>query len=111
MREPKKRGRKSTGKALTGAERQRRYMERLKAGANGVTDANRVEALERELAEAKALIDRLEREKAVLLEELEARPRAPGEPVEPDPALEAEFREWLAAGCPDDLRELERRRQ
>ncbi|NEV61532.1 hypothetical protein [Thiorhodococcus minor] len=65
MPEPKTRGRKPTGNALTGAERQRRYMERLKAGVNVVnvvTDANRAETLERELAQAKRTIAQLQQQ-------------------------------------------------
>ncbi|WP_094300811.1 hypothetical protein [Imhoffiella purpurea] len=68
---PRKRGRKPTGNAMTGAERQRRYLERLKAGTNPVTDAkpdnavsDRIEALERELSEARETTKGLLRERA-----------------------------------------------
>lgn len=64
---PKRRGRKPSGLALSGAERQRRYMERLRAQAPSsvVTDANRIAALERELVAARSLI---ERQKALISE-------------------------------------------
>ncbi|EXJ14873.1 transcriptional regulator [Imhoffiella purpurea] len=68
---PRKRGRKPTGNAMTGAERQRRYLERLKAGANIVTDtkpdnavSDRINVLERELAAAQQTIKAQLRERA-----------------------------------------------
>lgn len=57
---PKRRGRQPSGKAMTAAERQRRYIERLKAKADiPVTDANQVEALAREVETKTAIIGTL----------------------------------------------------
>ncbi|WAB91027.1 hypothetical protein OSS47_23285 [Pseudomonas citronellolis] len=54
--EPKRgRGRPATGQALSNAERQRLYRERQKAQRNENDDAKRVRALEKELAEIKAM--------------------------------------------------------
>ena len=59
----KKPGPKPTGKALTAAERQRRYMERLKA--NRVTDG--VAELQTELTQARDHAERLQADNARLL--------------------------------------------
>jgi chromosome segregation ATPase len=73
---PPKPGPKPTGKALSNAERQRRYMERLKA--NRVTNAvaelqtelasarDHAERLQAELTEARALVGHLQAENARL---------------------------------------------
>jgi len=54
--EPKRgRGRPATGQALSNAERQRLYRERQKTQRNENDDAKRVRALEKELAEIKAM--------------------------------------------------------
>jgi predicted RNase H-like nuclease (RuvC/YqgF family) len=62
MPETKKRGRPATGAAMTGAERQRQYMERLKARTAPAPDQGEPEALRRELAEAIEEVARLNRE-------------------------------------------------
>ncbi|EGV30772.1 hypothetical protein ThidrDRAFT_2404 [Thiorhodococcus drewsii AZ1] len=75
-----------------------------------VTSNHEVEALERELAEARALIEKQRREIAVLAEELAARPRAPDEPLPPNPDLEAEFQAWLKTEHPEpELSDRDRR--
>ena len=51
----RRRGRPSTGKAMSNAERQRAYRERQKTQRNENDDAKRVRALEKELAEIKAM--------------------------------------------------------
>ena len=61
MPETKKRGRPATGSAMTGAERQRLYMERIKARAP-VSDADEVAELRRKLADALSEVARLNKE-------------------------------------------------
>ena len=62
MPEAKKRGRPATGAAMTGAERQRQYMERLKARSAAVTAPVEPEALRRKLADALEEAARLNKE-------------------------------------------------
>lgn len=62
MPETKKRGRPATGSAKTGAERQRQYMERLKARTAPAPDQGEPEALRRKLADAMEEVARLNRE-------------------------------------------------
>lgn len=57
----KKRGRPATGSAMTGAERQRLYMERIKARAPA-PDPGEAAELRRKLADAQAEVARLNTE-------------------------------------------------
>ncbi|UHD18578.1 hypothetical protein [Thiocapsa bogorovii] len=61
MPEAKKRGRPATGSAMTGAERQRLYMERIKARAPA-TDAGEAAELRKRLADALEDVARLNKE-------------------------------------------------
>jgi chromosome segregation ATPase len=63
MPETKKRGRPATGAAMTGAERQRLYMERFKARARApAPDAGEAAELRRKLADALSEVARLNKE-------------------------------------------------
>jgi chromosome segregation ATPase len=62
MPETKKRGRPATGSAMTGAERQRQYMERLKARTAPTPDTGDAAELHRKLADALLEIARLNKE-------------------------------------------------
>ncbi|RKT46804.1 hypothetical protein [Thiocapsa rosea] len=62
MPETKKRGRPATGSAMTGAERQRQYMERLKARTAPAPAQGEPEALRRKLADALDEVARLNKE-------------------------------------------------
>jgi predicted transcriptional regulator len=68
----KKRGPKPTGTAMTSAERQRRYIDRVKQSANSVSDADKLAALAREVESAKGELRRVTQERDALEARLKA---------------------------------------
>lgn len=71
MPETRQRGRPATGSAMTGAERQRQYMERLKARNAPAPDQGEPEALRRKLADAMDEVARLNKENDRLAVEID----------------------------------------